>query len=102
MLWNDRAERGTEGLIIFFWTGFCVCPVCLDDLILAVRCSSVPFTHDVVFVLWRVGAIPGNACGVQGQNMLECISSNEQQVKTNGGGGETEGVISLEGSYSLI
>ena len=51
-------------------SGFCVFPVCLDELILAARCSSVPFTQDVVFVLWRVGAIPGNGCVFQGQNYV--------------------------------
>ena len=61
-------EKEAERLIQC--AGFCVCSVCLDELSLAFRCSGGPFTHGVVFILWRVGAIPGNGCGVQGDNYV--------------------------------
>ena len=31
------------------------------------------FIHDVVLVLWRVGAILGNECGIQGQNYVALL-----------------------------
>ena len=35
------------------------------------------FTHGVVLVLWRVGAILGNECGIQGKNYAKCFRKME-------------------------